>query len=148
MPSFSQSVLIDAPVESVFAFHSMPDALSLLTPTFPPVRVVRKTGGLEPGSTVELRVMGMPWVARHGEFIPNRLFSDEQVQGPFARWVHRHEFEAVGSRTRLTDRVEYSLPGGAVINSLFGWAVEAGLRQMFAHRHAVTRRECETGAVR
>lgn len=143
MRSFSQSVTIDAPVEAVFAFHAGPDALSLLTPAFPPVRVVRKSGGLEPGSIVELSVMGMPWIARHGEFIPNRLFSDEQIRGPFARWVHRHEFEAVDGRTRLTDRVDYRLPGGPVINSLFGWAVEIALRNMFRHRHAVTRRECE-----
>ena len=68
---------------------------------------------------------------------------DEQVEGPFAKWVHRHECEAVGSQTRLTDHITWELPGGEAVNLLFGWAVTAGLRRMFAHRHRVTREVCE-----
>lgn len=143
MRTFSRPVLIDAPVETVFAFHASPGALGMLTPPFPPVRIVRRTGGLEPGAIVELRVAGMRWVARHGTLIENRLFCDEQIEGPLARWVHRHEFAAEGVRTRLVDRVEYELPGGPLVNRLFGWAVDIGLRRMFDHRHRVTRRECE-----
>lgn len=143
MRLFSQSVLIDAPVEEVFRFHARPEALRLLTPAFPPVQVVRRRGGIEPGAEVELRVAGMRWLARHGSYRENRLFSDEQTEGPFAHWKHRHEFEDVGGRTRLTDRVEYELPGGTWVNALAGWAVDIGLRQLFRHRHRVTRRECE-----
>ncbi len=140
MPSFVKSVVIDAPVEKVFAFHEREDALELLTPAFPPVRVISKTGGIKKGARVELRVMGMRWLALHTAYEKNRLFVDEQIEGPFARWVHRHEFEDVGGRTRLTDRLEYELPGGALVNSLFGWAVKPGLAQMFRHRHKVTAR--------
>ena len=143
MRTFSRSVSIHAPVETVFAFHAAPGALGMLTPAFPPVQVVRRTGGLEPGATVELRVAGMRWIARHGTCIDNRLFCDEQVEGPFAHWVHRHEFAAEGAGTRLTDRVEYELPGGPWVNRLLGWAVDLGLGRMFEHRHRVTRRECE-----
>ena len=92
--------------------------------------------------------MGMPWLALHTAYEKNRLFVDEQIKGPFARWVHRHEFEAIGDQTRLTDRLEYALPGGPLINLLLGWAVRPGLHQMFAHRHKVTRRFCERQANR
>ena len=115
----------------------------LLTPPFPPVRVVRKIGGLEPGSRVELRVGFLTWVALHTLYQRNRLFADEQIEGPFAKWVHRHEFESLGSKTRLTDRVEFLLPGGSVVNAAFGWMVMIGLRQMFSHRHKVTKKFCE-----
>ena len=45
---------------------------------------------------------------------------DEQIQGPFAKWVHRHEFEDIGGKTRLTDRVAYQLPGGPISQ----WALQ------------------------
>lgn len=143
MPRFVRSVVIDAPVERVFAFHERVDALALLSPPFPPVRVLHRTGGIEPGSRVELRIGPVRWVALHTAFERNRLFVDEQIEGPFARWVHRHEFEDLGGRTRLTDRVEYRLRGGRLVERLFGWAVTFGLSGMFLRRHGATRRHCE-----
>jgi len=142
MPTFLKSVVIEAPVEAVFAFHERPDALQLLSPAFPPVRVIRKTGGLEPGSRVELRIGPFHWVALHTAYEKNRFFEDRQVSGPFTQWIHRHEFEAVGNATHLTDRIQYRLPGGTWANRLFGWAVDLGLRQMFHHRHQVTKHCC------
>ncbi|MEO7651744.1 MAG: SRPBCC family protein [Bryobacteraceae bacterium] len=151
MPTFRRSVVVDAPVETVFGFHEREDALQRLSPSFPPVRLIRpmgvigKCGGIEPGSRVELRIGPFPWVALHSVYEKNRLFEDRQISGPFAKWIHRYEFEAVGDATRLTDRVEYQLPGGVWINRLFGWAVQLGLHQMFRHRHQMTRRYCEKG---
>jgi len=146
MPVFVKSVLVYAPVERVFAFHEREDALKLLSPPFPPMRVVRKTGpGIETGSKVELKIGPIRWTALHTAYQENRLFADEQIEGPFAKWIHRHEFESAGGATRLTDRIEYRLPGGVWTNRLFGWAVQLGLQQMFRHRHRVTKRYCETG---
>ena len=140
MPVFVKSILIDAPVVDVFLFHERPDALALLSPAFPPVRMIARTGnGIEAGSRVELRVGLFRWVAQHTKYEKNRLFVDEQIQGPFAKWIHRHEFETAGSKTRLTDRIDYELPGGSLVNLLFGWTVNLGVRNMFAHRHRVTR---------
>lgn len=142
MPVFVKSVLIDAPVADVFRFHERQDALQLLTPAFPPVRLISRTGGIEKGARVVLRVGIFRWVALHTAYEKNRLFVDEQIQGPFARWVHRHEFKADGDQTVLTDRVEYDLPGGLPANLMFGWTVTLGLRNMFAHRHRVTQKIC------
>ena len=138
---------MDAPVEAVFAFHERDDALALLTPPFPPVRIIRKSGGIEAGARVELRVGFLRWVALHTEYRKNRLFVDQQIEGPFARWTHRHEFEALaGGRTRLTDRVEFLLPGGRLVNALVGWAAWVALGRMFTHRHRVTKRLCESAS--
>jgi len=145
VPQFVRSVEIDAPAETVFAFHEREDALPLLTPAFPPVKLISKTPGIDVGTRVELRVLGLRWVALHTEYEKHRFFVDEQIQGPFAKWVHRHEVEAIDGGARLTDRVEYELPGGAIVNALLGWTVKPGLHQMFRHRHAVTKRLCEAG---
>jgi len=115
----------------------------LLSPTFPALHVLRKTGGIEVGSSVEIKIGPFLWTALHTAYEKNRLFVDIQIEGPFAKWVHRHEFETVGTDTRLTDRVEYQLPGGVWMNRLFGWTVQIGLHQMFRERHRTTRRYCE-----
>jgi len=52
MPAFVKSIVIQAPVETVFGFHEREDALRLLSPAFPPVRVMQKLGGIEPGSSI------------------------------------------------------------------------------------------------
>lgn len=148
MPRFVKSVWIAAPVETVFAFHERADALELLSPPFPPVRVIRRDGGIAKGSRVELRIGPVVWVAEHGTYEKNRLFEDFQMAGPFAAWTHRHEFEAAGEGTRLTDRIEYRLPGGVWVDWLLGWAVSLGLRGMFGYRHARTRRFCEAAGGR
>ena len=145
MPTFRKSVVVEALVETVFGFHEREDALRLLSPAFPAVRVVRKQGGIETGSRVELRIGPLRWVALHTAFQKNRFFEDQQISGPFAKWIHRHEFEAVGGATLLTDRIEYRLPGGVWMNHLFGWAMQLGLQQMFRHRHRITKRYCEKG---
>jgi len=143
VPTFVESVLIDAPVDAVFRFHEREDALALLTPLFPPVRMISRTGGIRTGARVELRVGLFRWVALHTAYEKDRLFVDEQIHGPFAKWVHRHEFEAAGAKTRLTDRIAYELPGGSLVNMLLSWTVSLGLRNMFAHRHRVTKEVCE-----
>ena len=145
MPLFIQSEHIAAPVEEVFRFHERDDALALLSPPFPPVRVIERTGGIAEGARVELLAGGFRWVAVHSAYAKDRYFVDEQVRGPFASWVHRHEFAPEGSGTRLTDRVEYRLKGGRIVETLFGWLVDLGLRRMFHYRHRVTRRVCEGG---
>jgi ligand-binding SRPBCC domain-containing protein len=143
VPSFVKSIVIDAPIERVFGFHERDDALALLSPAFPPVRLISRTGGIEVGAKVVLQVGIFRWVALHTAFVRDALFVDRQIAGPFAEWVHRHEFENFGARTRLTDRIEYALPGGALVNGLLNWAVIPGLERMFAHRHKATKEFCE-----
>lgn len=147
MPTLVRSVIVDAPVEEVFAFHEREDALPRLSPPFPPVRVVSRDGGIRPGARVDLRIASVRWLARHTDYEPNRLFVDEQVEGPFASWIHRHEFEAMDARTtRVTDRVTFTLPGGRLVNALLGRIVAWSLVPMFRHRHRATKAACEDAA--
>lgn len=144
VPTFVRSVLVRAPVAVVFAFHERPDALERLSPPFPPLKVLRRDGGIRAGAEVDLRIGPIRWLARHTAYEKDRLFVDEQVRGPFASWVHRHEFEAVDGRTtRLTDRVTFALPGGPAVNAVAGPLASLALVPMFRHRHRVTREACE-----
>jgi ligand-binding SRPBCC domain-containing protein len=144
VPVFVRQLLVRAPVAQVFAFHEREDALPRLSPPFPPVRVVSREGGIRPGARVDLRIGPIRWLALHTAYEKNRLFVDEQIEGPFASWVHRHEFEAVDARTtRLTDHVTFTLPGGPIVNALFGRIVALSLVPMFRFRHQATKAACE-----
>jgi len=150
MPRFQFSSKIDASVESVFGFHERPDALELLTPPWQRIEVMRRTGGLEAGAEVEFRLLIGPlrlrWIARHTAYEKNRRFVDEQIEGPFRRWVHSHAFVTEDGGARLTDRIEFSLPGGWMADLLFGWLVRAQLRRLFDYRHRITRQSCSRAA--
>jgi ligand-binding SRPBCC domain-containing protein len=143
MLSFEYTSIIEAPVEEVFAFHEQPDALEKLTPPWRRVEVLKREGGIQEGGRVVLSVETGPlrrrWVAVHTRYERNRLFVDVQKEGPFASWVHRHEFEGSGGRTLLTDRISFSLPGGALVNFLAGWWAKLELRRLFRYRHEQTR---------
>src|SRR5581483_8501528 len=93
---FVQESHIAAPPEAVFAFHERPGALRRLTPPWEKLDVVEDPGSIHRGSrvVVRMRVGPLPvrWVARHTVYDPPREFVDEQEQGPFARWRHRHRF--------------------------------------------------------
>ncbi|HAX74886.1 MAG TPA: cyclase [Cyanobacteria bacterium UBA11372] len=147
MLHFKRSTLIDAPVEVVWCFHERQDILQILTPPWQPVQIVRREGGLDVGAITEFRIFLGPipvqWVARHTECEQYRLFTDEQVTGPMQSWVHRHQFTTEGGKTRLTDAIAYSLPGGFLAEFVLGWWVNSRLNEMFRYRHEVTKRECE-----
>ena len=150
MMQFEHTSWIAAPVETVFDFHKRPDAIELLMPPDQKVQLVSREGGLEAGARVEFRIPIGPftirWVAHHIAYEENRLFIDEQREGPFAVWVHAHLFKEENGGTRLTDSIELALPGGPVLEALAGWAVKRKLRKMFEYRHEVTRRMCEGGS--
>ena len=147
MLRFVFSTRIDAPVEVVFAFPEKPEALETLTPPRQKMEVLRREGGIRPGGEVEFRLrlgpVWLKWHARHTGYEQNRLFTDEQVSGPFRKWVHRHCFVAANGGTQLTDEIECSLPGGSLADLLFGWLVTLQLARLFAFRHRVTKRIAE-----
>ncbi|MEM8721537.1 MAG: SRPBCC family protein [Cyanobacteria bacterium P01_G01_bin.39] len=147
MLNFQYSSLIDAPVETVWQFHERRDILDLLTPPWQPVTIIRREGGLDVGAVSEFRLSlaGIPirWIAKHIECQPNRLFVDQQTEGPMQSWVHRHEFVAVNDQTKLTDAIAYEIPGGFWAELFLGWWVNARLKDMFRYRHQVTKDNCE-----
>ena len=146
MVLFEHTSDIDAPVETVFAFHERPDALQLLIPPHQPAKLIERTpNGIQAGARVVIGLpLGLRWVAIHTQYVPGKLFVDLQQSGPFHFWEHRHIFEPLSpTRSRLTDSVRFSLHPFGWLDFALGWLVRIQLRSMFRFRHAVTARECE-----
>ncbi len=140
---YESSTDLSVPVEAAFAYHDRPGALDRLVPPWESVEIEHSDQSLAVGSRVVLKasLAGIPvrWHARHVAYDPPHRFEDVQDSGPFAAWHHTHLFEAAGEDSRLTDRVDYRLPGGVVGRTLGAGIAEGKLRQMFAFRHRITR---------
>ena len=147
MLHFSYSTVIGAPVEQVWAFHERKDILNILTPPWQPVQVISHQGGLGVGSVSQFRLFlgffPIDWVAEHTECNKPYLFIDQQVRGPMEYWVHRHQFSPENNQTRLTDSIEYIIPGGFLSEFLLGWWVNSRLQEMFRYRHQITQEYCQ-----
>ena len=154
MPSGSavleRSVRLPFPAETVFAWHARPGAFERLTPPWERVTLVERSGGIEDGGRVVVRVgapFGIRWVARHRDYEPGRQFVDEQVEGPFSRWVHLHRVEPDGAgHSVLTDRIEYTPPLGPIGAVAAPAVIRPRLERLLTYRHEVLRGDLATHA--
>lgn len=154
MPSrstvFERSVRLPFSADTVFAWHERPGALERLTPPWERVEVVERSGGLEDGGRVVLRIrapLPVRWEARHLGYEPGRQFADELVRGPFARWVHWHRFEPDGpDACVVTDRIEYAAPLGTAGSAAALHLLRHRLERLVAYRHETLRRDLEAHA--
>ena len=140
MDSVARRSRMPVPLETLWAWHTRPGALERLMPPWDPVRVVARTGGLENGTRVTLAVPFGPvrlrWVSEHRDVDPPHGFADEQIAGPFARWIHVHAMEADGpAASILEDRIEYAGPAGPVGRAVARRAVAARLPALLRYRH-------------
>lgn len=146
---FLKRTPLPLPASEVFDWHLRPGAFERLMPPWEKVEVLERNGGIADGGTVELKVKDGPftfhWTARHRDYSEeNRRFCDEQVRGPFTRWVHAHQVDMKGPvASVLEDRVDYALPLGIVGRWLDQARVRRRLEQLFAYRHAIIGRDVE-----
>jgi len=140
MPDFVLRTHLNHPVAEVFAWHMRPGALERLIPPWESVTIESREGTPATGGRVVFRVRRGPTDIRlealHTDFEQDSLFRDEQIRGPFTRWVHTHRFEP-GSEGGCTveDQVDWELPTGTAGHLLGGSSVETELGRLFTFRH-------------
>ena len=122
--SFTTEMWLKPPLEEVFSFFSDARNLERITPPWVRFRIL--TSGEIPmrlGALIDyrIRVHGVPlrWQSEITLWEPGRRFVDEQRRGPYRLWIHEHRFSAKDGGTLVEDRVEYAVPGGALVNRLF-----------------------------
>jgi ligand-binding SRPBCC domain-containing protein len=136
---FEDELVLPQPQGVIFPFFADARNLQIITPPWlgfeilPPVPEEIRAGTL---IDYRIRVHGIPlkWRTAITAWEPPFRFVDEQLRGPYRRWIHEHTFEPCGGGTLCRDRVRYAVPGGAIINALF---VRPDVEQIFAFRKRV-----------
>ncbi len=122
--------------ETVFPFFADARNLEVITPPWlnfkilTPGEIPMRVGAL---IDYQIRIHGFPvrWRTRIADWNPPVSFVDEQLRGPYRLWHHTHTFAEKDSGTLCRDRVEYAVPGGALVNKFF---VRADVEKIFAYR--------------
>lgn len=151
MPEFRHRSRLPFTPEDVFEWHMRPGALERLTPPWTEVRVRERSGGIHDGGEVVLAIQQGPteltWVVRHTDFEEGRLFRDEQVSGPFQRWVHSHRFlPSEDGGSIMEDEVQWEPPLGAAGRMFAAGFIEKELKRLFVFRHARLRHDLDLHA--
>ena len=148
--AFESTLEVSVPVEKLFSWHENPGAFERLTPSFDPVKVSKRMGGVDGGTVyIDMKTGPIPltWVAQHHSYKKNVQFLEDQTSGPFVgplpfwngTWHHQHLFKKVDSKNSIvTDRLNYDFPMDP-FGSIFGsWYTKKRLKQMFAYRRNIT----------
>ena len=124
------------PPEEVFPFYSDAFRLEKLTPPLLHFQVVTPPpidmkAGVEIDYRLRLRGLPLKWRSRITVWEPPNRFVDEQIRGPYRRWVHEHRFIHQDDGTLVEDAVEYDMFGGWLADRFL---VRKDLRRIFAYR--------------
>ncbi|MEQ1827123.1 MAG: TIGR01777 family oxidoreductase [Pirellula sp.] len=142
MPIFERSSRIPFDRQWLYDYHAAPGAIHRLIPPWERVEILQRGDSLSVGTEVVLAhsLFGLRirWRARHTKLDEPCGFQDVQIEGPFEKWIHDHQFVCDGENaSRLIDRVEYETRFGAVGRLAVPW-IESKLSSMFAYRHQTT----------
>lgn len=137
---------VKSPLEKVVEFHSQSASMAAITPPPIIVKVHHAPAVLAEGDEMEFTMWFGPlplrWLARI-EAVSPEGFTDRQLRGPFAEWVHRHQFVIVDDHTtEVKDEINLRLRSHP-----FWWMVGLGmwlgLPLLFAYREWKTKRILE-----
>ena len=133
---FETELWLPVPREKVFPFFADARNLEAITPPWlnfqilTPGEIPMRVGAI---IDYQLRLRGFPvrWRTEITGWNPPESFVDEQRRGPYRLWRHTHTFQDQNGGTLCLDRVEYAVPGGALINRLF---VRQDVAKIFRYR--------------
>jgi ligand-binding SRPBCC domain-containing protein len=135
---FTAEQWLPVSADALFPFFADAGNLEEITPPWLRFEVITpRSLEMQVGALIDyrLRLHGLPlrWRSEITAWEPPRRFVDEQVRGPFRRWIHEHRLEARHDGTLVIDRVRYAVPGGALMNWIF---VRRDVARIFSYRTA------------
>ena len=138
---------VRAPLTAVADFHRQADSMAAITPPLIPMRMQHTPPLLDDGDvmafTLWLGPIPVRWCACIGQVSPTG-FSDQQLEGPYRHWVHRHTFVPLDENTtEVVDEIQASLRRHPLWGAV-GLAMWLGLPVLFAYRGWKTRRLLES----
>ena len=145
---FKTELWLPLPPAELFSFFGDAANLDAITPPWlhfriltPPPIVMRE------GTLIDyrLRVHGLTlrWRTRISAWQPPHRFVDEQLRGPYRRWIHEHAFEPRDGGTLARDVVRYAVPFDVLLHQ---WFVRPDIENIFEFRAAELKRRFASSA--
>lgn len=133
---FKTEIWLPLPPEHLFSFFADAANLEAITPPWlhfkisTPAPIEMREGTL---IDYKLRIHGLPiqWRTHISRWQPPLVFVDEQLRGPYRKWIHQHTFDALDGGTLVQDRVEYAVPFDLVA---WKWFVGPEIEKIFRYR--------------
>jgi len=148
---FKSEIWLPWPSEHVFSFFA--DAANLETITPPWLRFKILTPApieMREGTLIDYKLLihGLPikWRTRISAWQPPHFFVDEQLRGPYHKWIHQHTFDPVDGGTFVRDLVNYVVPFDSAVHC---WFVRPDIENIFRYRSdQLRKRFCAQGISR
>lgn len=138
MAIFEYTTQVPRPPGEVFDFLARPRNLHRIMPPTPRFEIVDAPERLTLGSRFTAKV----WKFGLSRLIVSEItwfeegvgFTDQQIQGPFGRWVHTHTVGATADGTLMLDRIDFEPPSGLIGCYLTESRLRRELAAAFAYR--------------
>tara|TARA_A100001037_G_scaffold194751_1_gene174299 strand:- start:5526 stop:5984 length:459 start_codon:yes stop_codon:yes gene_type:complete len=122
--------------DEVFDFFSNANNLEILTPSFLKFKILSELPEkIKLNDKIDyrlsLRNIPIKWRSEITAWEPHNRFVDEQVLGPYRKWVHEHLFVDNEEGCLAIDKVEYQVWFGFIVDKLF---VKKELERIFSFR--------------
>ena len=142
--TFEREMLIPVSVNEAWSFFSDPCNLKTITPLDLNFKILSKNlpEKVYSGLLIDYFVSPFPgiktrWVTEIKEVNEPYFFIDEQKEGSYALWKHKHSFEKTADGTLMKDEIEYSIPFsvlGIIAHALF---VKRKIKNIFDYRSKI-----------
>ena len=138
MPHYTVTLEIARPIADLFAFLARPKNLVQLAPPDFHLELVTGPEWMERGARLVWK--GRRWgisqnlIQEVATFELDKQIVVEQKKGPFARWIHAHQFETIDTGTRLHERIDFDPPSGLLGRLISADFIRKDLDKLFAYR--------------
>ena len=139
---FHADLWLPLPPAQLFPFFAEAANLDAITPPWLHFQIA--TPGpilMREGTLIDyrLRFRGIPirWRTRINVWQPPHRFVDEQLRGPYRRWIHEHSFEPHDGGTVARDHVRYAVPLDFLTHR---WLVGPDIQAIFHFRAEALRK--------
>ena len=127
------------PIQQVFKFFSSPENLAFITPEEMDFKIMTPIPiSMNQGRIIDytVKICGLPirWRSLITTYEAPLEFIDEQLNGPYAFWHHKHHFQEFDKGTLMTDTVTYAMPFGWLGRFMHWIAVRGQLDKIFNYR--------------
>lgn len=136
MQTLVSELWLPSPRAKVFSFFADAANLQEITPDWLSFHMLTPAPiTMAAGTRIQyrLKIRGFPlrWESEITVWEPPFRFVDEQRHGPYRSWIHEHTFTEKDGGTLVTDRVQYTVWGGVLVDRFL---VRRDVKMIFDYR--------------